>query len=69
MSTSRHRGVITRFYDLARCNGSMTMPSLRPYLAAFRARFLLMLQYRVAALAALPRRSVGALHIMVFAAF
>ena len=29
----------------------MTMRSARPYLAAFRARFQLMLQYRAAALA------------------
>ena len=48
----------------------MTMPSLRPYLAAFRARFQTMLQYRVAALAGFATQCWwGALHIMVFAAF
>lgn len=45
-------------------------PLLRPYLAAFRARFLLMLQYRVAALAGFATQCWwGAIRIMVFAAF
>jgi ABC-2 type transport system permease protein len=44
--------------------------SLRPYLAAFRARFLLMLQYRLAALAGFATQCWwGAIRIMVFAAF
>jgi ABC-2 type transport system permease protein len=48
----------------------MTMQSARPYLAAFRARFLLMLQYRVAALAGFATQCWwGAIRIMVFAAF
>jgi ABC-2 type transport system permease protein len=43
---------------------------LRPYLAAFRARFLLMLQYRTAALAGFATQCWwGAIRIMVFAAF
>ncbi len=42
----------------------------RPYLAAFRARFQLMLQYRVAALAGFATQCWwGAIRIMVFAAF
>ena len=47
------------------------MPSsLRPYLAAFRARFQLMLQYRAAALAGFATQCWwGAIRIMVFAAF
>jgi len=46
------------------------MQSLRPYLAAFRARFQLMLQYRVAALAGFATQCWwGAIRIMVFAAF
>src|SRR5260221_11514513 len=48
----------------------MTMPSARPYLAAFRARFQLMLQYRAAALAGFATQCWwGAIRIMVFAAF
>ena len=44
--------------------------SLRPYAAAFRARFLLLLQYRVAALAGFATQCWwGAIRIMVFAAF
>ena len=43
---------------------------LRPYAAAFRARFLLLLQYRVAALAGFATQCWwGAIKIMVFAAF
>jgi len=43
---------------------------LRPYLAAFRARFQLMLQYRAAALAGFATQCWwGAIRIMVFAAF
>jgi len=43
---------------------------LRPYVAAFRARFLLMLQYRVAALAGFATQCWwGAIKIMVYAAF
>ena len=43
---------------------------LRPYLAAFRARFLLMLQYRAAALAGFVTQCWwGGLQIMVYAAF
>jgi len=46
------------------------MQSARPYLAAFRARFQLMLQYRVAALAGFATQCWwGAIRIMVFAAF
>jgi len=46
------------------------MPSARPYLAAFRARFQLMLQYRAAALAGFATQIWwGTLRIMVFAAF
>jgi len=42
----------------------------RPYLAAFRARFLLMLQYRAAALAGFATQCWwGGIKIMVFAAF
>jgi ABC-2 type transport system permease protein len=42
----------------------------RPYFAAFRARFLLMLQYRAAALAGFATQCWwGAIRIMVFAAF
>ena len=44
--------------------------SLRPYLAAFRARFQLMLQYRAAALAGFATQCWwGGIRIMVFAAF
>ena len=44
--------------------------ALRPYAAAFRARFLLMLQYRVAALAGFATQCWwGAIKIMVYAAF
>jgi len=44
--------------------------SARPYLAAFRARFQLMLQYRTAALAGFATQCWwGAIRIMVFAAF
>jgi ABC-2 type transport system permease protein len=43
---------------------------LRPYVAAFRARFLLMLQYRAAALAGFATQCWwGAIRIMVYAAF
>lgn len=46
------------------------MESARPYLAAFRARFQLMLQYRAAALAGFATQCWwGAIRIMVFAAF
>lgn len=46
------------------------MAWLRPYIAAFRARFLLMLQYRVAALAGFATQCWwGAIKIMVYAAF
>ncbi|MFO1086866.1 MAG: hypothetical protein U1E21_20115 [Reyranellaceae bacterium] len=46
------------------------MQSARPYLAAFRARFQLMLQYRAAALAGFATQCWwGAIRIMVFAAF
>ena len=46
------------------------MSSLRPYLAAFRARFQIMLQYRAAALAGFATQCWwGAIRIMVFAAF
>ena len=46
------------------------MHSVRPYLAAFRARFQLMLQYRAAALAGFATQCWwGAIRIMVFAAF
>jgi ABC-2 type transport system permease protein len=48
----------------------MTMPAALPYLAAFRARFLLMLQYRAAALAGFATQLWwGAIRILVFAAF
>ena len=44
--------------------------ALRPYAAAFRARFLLLLQYRVAALAGFATQCWwGAIKITVFAAF
>lgn len=44
--------------------------ALRPYAAPFRARFLLMLQYRVAALAGFATQCWwGAIKIMVYAAF
>lgn len=47
-----------------------TTPFARPYLAAFRARFQLMLQYRAAALAGFVTQCWwGAIRIMVFAAF
>lgn len=43
---------------------------VRPYLAAFRARFQLMLQYRAAALAGFATQLWwGAIRILVFAAF
>lgn len=46
------------------------MPAARPYLAAFRARFQLMLQYRAAALAGFATQLWwGAIRILVFAAF
>ena len=46
------------------------MPSARPYLAAFRARFQVMLQYRTAALVGFATQCWwGAIRIMVFAAF
>ena len=46
------------------------MSSLRPYLAAFRARFQLLLEYRVAALAGFATQLWwGGIRIMVFAAF
>lgn len=48
----------------------MTAQAIRPYLAAFRARFQLMLQYRAAALAGFATQCWwGAIRIMVFAAF
>jgi ABC-2 type transport system permease protein len=48
----------------------MTVQAARPYLAAFNARFQLMLQYRTAALAGFATQCWwGAIHIMVFAAF
>src|SRR5215203_4817825 len=48
----------------------MTMPAARPYFAAFRARFQLMLQYRAAALAGFATQLWwGAIRILVFAAF
>jgi ABC-2 type transport system permease protein len=49
----------------------MTMPAAaRPYFAAFRARFQLMLQYRAAALAGFATQLWwGGIRIMVFAAF
>ena len=48
----------------------MTVQSARPYLAAFRARFQLMLQYRAAALAGFATQCWwGAIKIMVLAAF
>jgi ABC-2 type transport system permease protein len=44
--------------------------TLRPYVAAFRARFLLMLQYRTAALAGFATQCWwGTIKIMVYAAF
>ena len=46
------------------------MEAARPYLAAFRARFQLMLQYRAAALAGFATQLWwGAIRILVFAAF
>jgi len=46
------------------------MAAARPYLAAFRARFQLMLQYRAAALAGFATQLWwGAIRILVFAAF
>src|SRR3981081_2175953 len=46
------------------------MPSVRPYLAAFRARFQLMLQHRAAAVSGFATQCLwGAIRIMVFAAF
>jgi ABC-2 type transport system permease protein len=48
----------------------MTMRRFRPYLAAFRARFQLVLQYRAAALAGFATQLWwGAIRILVFAAF
>jgi len=48
----------------------MTTQAVRPYLAAFRARFLLVLQYRAAALAGFATQLWwGAIRILVFAAF
>jgi ABC-2 type transport system permease protein len=48
----------------------MTFAAARPYLAAFRARFQLMLQYRAAALAGFATQLWwGSIRIMVFAAF
>lgn len=48
----------------------MTLSLARPYLAAFRARFQLLLQYRAAALAGFATQLWwGAIRIMVFAAF
>ena len=48
----------------------MTMRAMLPYLAAFRARFQLMLQYRAAALAGFVTQLWwGAIRILVFAAF
>jgi ABC-2 type transport system permease protein len=48
----------------------MTMAAARPYLAAFRARFQLMLQYRAAALAGFATQLWwGAIRLLVFAAF
>ena len=48
----------------------MTLSPARPYLAAFRARFQLLLQYRAAALAGFATQLWwGAIRIMVFAAF
>jgi ABC-2 type transport system permease protein len=48
----------------------MTASALRPYLAAFRARFQLMLAYRAAALAGFATQCWwGGIKIMVFAAF
>ena len=45
------------------------MEAARPYLAAFRARFQLMLQYRAAALAGFATQLWwGAIRILVFAA-
>ncbi|MET3528657.1 ABC transporter permease [Phenylobacterium koreense] len=46
------------------------MPAVRPYAAAFAARFMLMLQYRAAALAGFATQCWwGAIKVMVFAAF
>ncbi len=46
------------------------MDALRPYAAAFRSRFLLMMQYRAAALAGFFTQCwFGAVHVMVLAAF
>ena len=48
----------------------MTAGALRPYLAVFRARFQLLLQYRAAALAGFGTQCWwGAIKVMVFAAF
>ena len=48
----------------------MTAGALRPYVAVFRARFQLLLQYRAAALAGFGTQCWwGALKVMVFAAF
>ncbi|MFN3513898.1 MAG: ABC transporter permease [Phenylobacterium sp.] len=48
----------------------VTTHALRPYLAAFTARFLLMLQYRAAALAGFATQCWwGAIKVMVYAAF
>ena len=46
------------------------MDALRPYIAAFNSRFLLMMQYRAAALAGFFTQCwFGAIHVMVLAAF
>ena len=46
------------------------MDALRPYAAAFSSRFLLMMQYRAAALAGFFTQCwFGAVHVMVLAAF
>ena len=67
---TRHRGGDRAFLRPARRPRGVTMQSARPYLAAFRARFQLMLQYRAAALAGFATQCWwGAIRIMVFAAF
>src|SRR4030095_16453817 len=65
-----HRGGDHALLRPARRERGMTMGSARPYLAAFRARFQLMLQYRAAALAGFATQLWwGAIRILVFAAF
>src|SRR4029453_988579 len=65
-----HRGGDHALLRPARCERGMTMRAARPYLAAFRARFQLMLQYRAAALAGFATQLWwGAIRILVFAAF